>query len=247
MSVALASSSSSVAIPAAVTIAATANSATFTANVAAVTTATSALLTATSGSTSKSVSLQLNAATAALTVNASSIAFGAVVVNHPTTQNLTLTSSGTAAVTVNSISITGSGFSASAVTLPAKLSPGQSLSLTLTFDPTTVGSASGQLTISSTSASNSTISIGLSGTGNPHQVDLAWNPPSSSGMTIIGYKIYRAISGSGGFAALTSSIAHTAYADTGVQSATAYDYYVTSIDSAGVESSPSNTTTVKIP
>jgi fibronectin type 3 domain-containing protein len=32
-----------------------------------------------------------------------------------------------------------------------------------------------------------------------------------------------------------------------VQSGTSYDYYVTSLDSSGVESSPSNTTTVKIP
>jgi len=169
------------------------------------------------------------------------------VVNHATTQTVTLTSSGTAAVTVNSISVSGSGFSASAVTLPAKLSPGQTLSLTLTFDPTTVGTATGQLTISSTSATNPTLSIALSGTGNPHQVDLAWNSPSSSGASITGYKVYRAISGSGGFGALTSSIGQTSYTDTGVQGATAYDYYVTSIDSSGVESSPSNTTTVKIP
>jgi predicted phage tail protein len=180
-------------------------------------------------------------------VNAGSISFGAVVVNHATTQTVTLTSSGTAAVTVNSISVSGTGFSASAVTLPAKLSPGQTLSLTLTFDPTTTGNASGQLTISSTSSTNSTVSIGLSGTGNPHQVDLAWNPPSSSGMAITGYKVYRATSGSGAFAALSSSTGQTSFTDIGVQSATKYDYYVTSIDSSGVESSPSNTTTVAIP
>jgi hypothetical protein len=179
-------------------------------------------------------------------VNAGSISFGAVVVNHATTQTVTLTSSGTATVTVNSISVTGTGFSASAVTLPAKLSPGQTLNLTLTFDPATVGSASGQLTISSTSSTNAAISIGLSGTANPHQVDLAWNPPSSSGMTITGYKVYRAISGSGGFAAVNSAT-QTSFTDTAVQSATAYDYYVTSVDSTGIESSPSNTTTVAIP
>ena len=247
LSVALASSSGSVTVPASVSVPATAVSATFAANVAAVTTATSASLTASSGSTSKTLGLQLNAATAALSVNAGSISFGAVVVNHATTQTVSLTSSGTAAVTVNSISVSGNGFSASAVTLPAKLSPGQTLNLTLTFDPTTTGNTSGQLTISSTSSTNSTISIGLSGTGNPHQVDLAWNSPSSSGMAITGYKVYRAISGSGGFASLSSSIGQTSFTDIGVQSATKYDYYVTSIDSSGVESSPSNTTTVAIP
>jgi hypothetical protein len=245
--VALASSSGSVAVPSSVTVPATATSATFTASVAAVTTAASATLTATSGSTSKSILLQLNAATPALTVNASTISFGAVVVDHSTTQTVTLTSSGTAAVTVNSISVTGTGFSTSSVSLPAKLNPGQTLSLTLTFSPTATGSASGQLTISSNSSSNSTVTIGLSGTANPHQVELAWNPPSASGTTITGYRVYRAASGSGGFAALNSGTSQTSFTDSGVQSGKGYDYYVTSIDSGGTESSPSNTTTVSIP
>jgi len=78
-------------------------------------------------------------------------------------------------------------------------------------------------------------------------VDLAWNPPSTSGVSITGFKVYRAISGSGGFAALSSATPQTSFTDTGVQSGTSYDYYVTSLDSSGVESSPSNTTTVKIP
>jgi hypothetical protein len=215
--------------------------------VAAVTTAQTATLTATTGSTSKSISLQLNAASPALTVNASTISFGAVVVNNSTTQTVTLTSSGTAALTINSISLTGNGFSRSSVTLPAKLNPGQTLNLTLTFNPTTVGAATGQLTISSNSSTNATVTIGLSGTANPHQVDLAWNPASSSSVTITGYRVYRSNSGTGGFAALNSASSQTSFTDSGVQSGAAYDYYVTSVDSSGVESSPSNTTTVTIP
>ncbi len=88
-------------------------------------------------------------------MNAASIAFGGVVLNNATTQTVTLTSSGTAAVTVNSLAVTGSGFSASPVSLPAKLNPGQTATVTLTFDPTAVGSATGQMTISSTSSTNS--------------------------------------------------------------------------------------------
>jgi hypothetical protein len=234
-------------VPASITVPATANSASFAATVAAVTTAQSVTLTATTGSTSKSVSLQLNAATPALSVNANSISFGAVVVNNSTTQTVTLTSTGTAALTINTISVSGTGFSTSSVSLPAKLNPGQALSLTLTFKPTTVGTATGQLTISSNSSTNATVTIGLSGTANPHQVDLAWNPPSSSSVTITGYKVYRANSGTGGFAALNSANSQTSFTDTGVQGGMAYDYYVTSVDSSGVESSPSNTTTVTIP
>jgi len=150
-------------------------------------------------------------------------------------------------VTINSVSITGTGFSLSSVSLPAKLNPGQALSLTLTFSPAAVGSSTGQLAISSTSSTNPNVTIGLSGTANPHEVELAWSPPSSSGVTIAGYKVYRAISGSGGFAALSSASTQTSYTDTGIQSGKAYDYYVTSVDSAGAESVPSNTTTVTVP
>jgi fibronectin type 3 domain-containing protein len=150
-------------------------------------------------------------------------------------------------VTINSISVSGAGFSSSSVSLPAKLNPGQAISLTLTFSPTVIGSSTGQLAISSTSSTNPNVTIGLSGTANPHHIDLSWNSPSSSGVTITGYKVYRAASGSGSFAALDSANAQTSYSDTGVQSGMAYDYYVTSVDSAGLESSPSNTTTVAVP
>src|SRR6201998_4663895 len=102
LSVSLASSSSAVTVPGSVTVPATSTSATFTANAASVSTAQTATVTAATGSTSQAVSLQLNAATGSLALNATSISFGNVVVNNATTQTGTLTSSGTAAGTVNS-------------------------------------------------------------------------------------------------------------------------------------------------
>ena len=124
-----------------ITVPATTTSAAFSASVASVTSAQSVTLTAATGSTSQRLSLQLNAATPALSLNASSIAFGAVVVNHATTQTLTLTSTGTAAVTVNSVAVSGSGFSASPVSLPATLNPGQAITVTLIIRP--IGGRSG--------------------------------------------------------------------------------------------------------
>jgi hypothetical protein len=245
VSVGLASSSSAVTVPGSVTVPATASSASFTANVASVATAQSATITASSGSSAQTLSLQLNAATPALTLNATSIAFGAVVVNNATTQSLTLTSSGTAPVTVNAISVTGSGFSLTPVTLPATLTPGQTLTLSLAFDPTATGAATGQVSVNSTAKTNPTATVALTGTGNPHQVELSWAAPSGSTVAITGYNVYRAPSG-GTFAALNASY-QTTYTYTGVQSGQTYQYYVTSVDSSGVESSPSNTTTVAIP
>jgi fibronectin type 3 domain-containing protein len=64
----------------------------------------------------------------------------------------------------------------------------------------------------------------------------------------VGYNIYRSLHGSNAFGRVNAGAnALTAFTDSSVQSATTYDYYVKSVDSAGAESSPSNTATVSIP
>jgi hypothetical protein len=100
-----------------------------------------------------------------LTASASTLAFGNVTLKSTSSQTLTLTSSGTAAVTVNSATLSGAGFTMSGATFPATLNPGQSLSLQVTFSPTVAGSASGSITISSNANSGSTTSVSLSGSG----------------------------------------------------------------------------------
>jgi len=247
LNVGLASSSSAVTVPSSVTVPAGASSATFIAHMASVSTSQAVTLTATTGSTSRTLSLQLNAANPVLSLNASSISFGAIVVNNATTQTVTLTSSGTAAVTVNSVIVSGSGFSISPLSLPATLNPGQTMNVSLTFDPTAVGAATGTMTVTSNSSTNATATVSLSGTGNPHQVALSWNAPSGSTNPIAGYNVYRAAGGTTAFAVMNSMDAQTAYTDANVQSGQNYTYYVTSVDSTGLESLPSNTTTARIP
>ena len=105
------------------------------------------------------------ATTPQLTVGANSLAFGNVAVNSSATLPLTLTASGTAAVTISSASISGSGFSASGVNFPITLNPTQSVTLNVKFAPQTAGDLTGQLTISSNSASGGSAVIQLSGTG----------------------------------------------------------------------------------
>ena len=99
-----------------------------------------------------------------LTVSAGSLSFGSVTVNTATTQTLTLTSTGTAPVTVSSAAITGAGFTIVGGTLPATLNPTQSLTLQVQFQPTSTGTASGQITISSDSSTGSTAVVALGGT-----------------------------------------------------------------------------------
>ena len=101
-----------------------------------------------------------------MTVSAASLSFGNVTVNTAATQSLTLTSSGTSPVTVSSAAITGAGFSiVGGSSLPVTLNPTQTLTLQVQFDPTALGTASGQLTITSDSSTGSTAQVTLGGTG----------------------------------------------------------------------------------
>jgi hypothetical protein len=98
-----------------------------------------------------------------LTLSAGSLSFGNVTVDTSTAQSLTLTSTGTAPVIVNSASILGPGFSLTGASFPVTLAPTQSLTLHVQFNPTTVGRATGTLTINSDSSTGSTTEVALSG------------------------------------------------------------------------------------
>jgi hypothetical protein len=167
--VTLASSSSAVAVPASVTIPSGTTSVNFPATSAAVTSAQTAMLTASNGSSSQSFALQLkpasSTATAALTLGASSVAFGNVSLNTAATKTVQLTSGGTGPVTISSVAVSGTGFAQSGITAPVTLTAGQSATLSLQFDPTSAGAATGSVTISSNASNAATATLALTGTG----------------------------------------------------------------------------------
>ncbi len=184
-----------------------------------------------------------------LTISATSLNFGSLVIQSSATQVLTLTSTGNAPVTISKAGITGSGFTISGLTFPVTLNPTIAVKLTVVFTPVAAGTSTGQLTITSNSTSGSTAFVSLSGTATSaqHSVNLSWSAPLNSPAPVSGYRVYRA-DGNGSFTPLNTSIlAQTSYADHSVQSGTAYTYYVTSVDTADVESSPSNQIIVTIP
>ena len=189
------------------------------------------------------------AANPQLTVGATNLSFGNVMVNTTTTQSLILTSTGTSAVTVNSAAITGAGFSILGGSFPVMLSPGQTLTIQVQFSPTATGAASGQIAISSNSASGGTALVALSGTSTAaaHEVDLSWDAPVSSDDPVAGYNVYRS-TGSDPFVLINlSPDLAVVYVDSVVVSGASYSYFVTSVDSSGVESVASNQITVTIP
>jgi hypothetical protein len=99
-----------------------------------------------------------------LTLSVARLSFGDVTVDAATTQSLTLTSTGTSPVTINSAAITGAGFAILDGNWPTTLNPRESMTVRVQFDPATTGAATGQIVISSNSSSGSTSSVALSGT-----------------------------------------------------------------------------------
>ena len=247
----LASNNSAVAVPASVTVPAGSTTASFTATVSAVSSAQTVTLTASAGGVAETFALQLNAEVPTLSINATSVAFGNVNLNSPATQSLLLRSTGTAAVTVSAATVIGSGFTISGASFPISLNPNQTATLSVQFDPTVAGTAAGTLTIVSTSLTNPTAIIGLSGTGVVgvlYQVNLSWDAPTSSSDPVAGYNVYRSPSGASTYQQLNAAVvAQTTYVDTGVQNGQTYDYIVESVDASGIESAPSNTATIPIP
>ena len=161
----LSSNNSAVTVPATVTVAQGASSAGFTAAVSPVTTTQSVTLTATVGTAEDSFALQLGASVPILSVSSTSLSFGSTAINSAATQSVTLSSTGTTYVSVNAAAISGAGFSASGASFPLNLSPNQSVTLTVQFDPTAAGSSTGTLTLSSNSSTGSTTVVNLSGAG----------------------------------------------------------------------------------
>jgi hypothetical protein len=208
-------------------------------------------LAASAGGVAETFALQLGVGVPGLGINAASIAFGNVNLNTPATQSVTLSSTGTAGVTVSLAIVTGNGFTISGATFPLTLSSSQSATISVQFDPTVAGAASGTLTIVSTSLTNPAATIGLSGTGVaavPYQVNLSWDAPTSSPDPVAGYIVYRSPSGASLYVQLNPTVVtQTAYVDSNVQDGQTYDYIVESVDAAGIVSVPSNTAVVPIP
>jgi len=191
--------------------------------------------------------LQLIPNASALKFNASSIAFGSAALNMPITQELIVTSASNLPISITSAVLAGANFKLVGDSIPVTLNPGQSLTLNIEFNPTTLGVSTGQLVLSS-SLANSTTAIPLSGTGVAYEVELNWSPPSAGAESVTGYHVYRSTGGGSNYQLLNSSVdPQTTYTDTTVQGGLVYDYVVATVGSSGTESSPSNATTVTIP
>ncbi len=141
-----------------------------------------------------------------LGTNPTSVAFGNVQVGSNSTKSETLTNTGGSTVTISQASASGAGFSISGLSLPVTLAASQSVTFSATFAPSSAGAASGAISITS-DASNSPLSIPLSGTGLTAGA-LSANPASVSfGSVTIGanQSIPVSVTNTGGTAVTISS------------------------------------------
>jgi Abnormal spindle-like microcephaly-assoc'd, ASPM-SPD-2-Hydin len=178
--------------------------------------------------------------------NSTTVNFGPTEVGATATQNVTLSAS-VAPVTVTSAQVSGAGFSVVPPMLPSTLSSGQSLVLAVQFAPQTAGQLSGSLAIVS-NASNSTLTIALSGTGTAapsHSVTVSW---TSGDPSAVSYLVFRSDVSGGPYVPLTASLlTELSYTDSTVTSGSTYYYVVTELDAAGDQSPFSSEVSATVP
>ena len=111
-----------------------------------------------------------------VTSSPTTLAFGNAQVGSPASLSETVTNTGGSTVTISQAKVSNAVYSISGLALPASVAAGQSITFTVKFTPSAVGSASANLSLVS-DATNSLLTVPLSGTG-VTPGSLSANPPS---------------------------------------------------------------------
>jgi len=99
------------------------------------------------GSAAATASLTVSGSTTPLTAGAV-VYFGSVVIKQPQTQTFTLSNAYSSTLTVNTVSVSGAGFSGpTGATFPLQIGPGQQPTFRVTFTPQTGTAYQGTLTV----------------------------------------------------------------------------------------------------
>lgn len=129
------------------------------------------------GYTSASGTQSASPGSGVLTASSTSLSLGNVSVGSNASQSLTLTNTGTAKVNISQATISGAGFTIVGENRSSSIPAGQRTTVQVQFAPQSAGAAAGSLTVTS-DASNSPLTISLSGTGVAAAYSLSANPTS---------------------------------------------------------------------
>ena len=181
-----------------------------------------------------------------LTISPATLSFGKVPVGSSTTLQATITVANSP-VSIASGESTSSEFVIMGMNMPAQLSPGQSLPVTIQFTPNASGYATGKAGFISDALNTPTV-LHMNGSGVPsgaHGVTLSWDPGDGNA---VGYNLYRGTSTAGPFSQVNAALnSSTNYTDSTVVAGTTYYYVATEVNSQGEESGYSNAAKAVIP
>jgi hypothetical protein len=125
--------------------------------------------------TSTSATLTVSAVPApAIQVN-SSVTFTSTVVGTTSSQAFFITNTGTATLSITQVNESGAAFSVGSFSSPLNIGAGQQTTISVSFNPTAAGSASGSLSIVSNAPTSPTV-VTLSGTGVAATLTLGISP-----------------------------------------------------------------------
>src|SRR5208337_5387005 len=158
--------------------------------------------------------------TASFQVSSTSVSFGKVPVGKATSQSLSVTNNGTIAVNLTQATFSNSQFSLSGTTLPMALATGQAGTVSVSVDPTAVGTVTGTLTLQGDGGSSPAV-VNLSATAaNPQpQISLSSNAVSFGSVSV----------GSTGTSSLTISNTGTADLTVSVLTLSGADFGISGI------------------
>lgn len=190
-----------------------------------------------------------------LVVTPSVLSFGNVSLKSTSTQNVTLQNTGDVSLTLQGVTVAGTGFGYSDLSPGYSLAPNQKVTFQVWFAPKVAGAATGTLSVLSANlTSPGTLDLsgdGVSGSSTPppsstpSSVVLNWIASTSQ---VVGYKVYRSTTSGGTYNLLSASAVDAlTYTDTAVSAGSTYYYVVTAVDSAGVESVHSNQASAAVP
>ena len=184
-----------------------------------------------------------------VSLSSTSLSFGSEPVDMTSAaQTVTLSNTGSAALSISSVVVGGtnpSNFAEIADTCGSSVAAGGKCTIEVTFTPAAANSYTATLSITD-NATGSPQAVSLSGTGT-HDVILTWTASATSGVT--GYNVYRGTaSGKESTTPLNSlPITGTTYTDTNVTAGQIYYYMITAIRSSGEMSADSGEVSATVP
>jgi len=208
-----------------------------------------AIATASGYSTSAVASATYTISVPNASLSPASLSFGSeAIAITSAVQTITLTNSGTAALSISGITLAGANvadFAEIADTCGSSVAAGGNCTIGVTFTPSLAGSETATISISDNGPS-SPQTVSLSGTGTP-DVILSWTASSSSGL--VGYNVYRGTTSGGESTTPLNStpISGTTYVDVNVTAGQTYYYFLMSVSSGGELSAPSSETAATVP